>query len=198
MKKIIRVLMFLLIAIPAKAQVQLSADVGINNSVNMGEIGPAPVFQSTFTIGDRIRFENNLEFNTMDKYTRAGWSVSDDVEVLIFPSDSGVFFVGGMDYRHRNGGSWAKDGIKIGGGIGYEEAGFQIRFSVKDKIVSLNDNIKYFPYFEIFVREDYSIKNSNWDFRVQAKYGLFKYIQNDIKRTAFYSNAFLGLVYKWS
>ena len=197
MKASFRVLIFLLIAIPVQAQVQLSATVGISGSANMGDIGPSPVLKSTLTAGGRLQFENNLEFNPMDKYTKAGWSVSDGVGILVFPSDSGLFFIGGADYRHRNGGSWAKDGVRIGGGVGYEKDNSQLRFSVKDKVISLNDNVKYYPYFEFLARGDYPLQNSNWSLRTEAEIGLFKYVQNNIKRTAFYSNAILGLVYKW-
>jgi len=187
----------LFIAVQTNAQVQLAAGAGISGSVNMGEIGPSPVFRGTLVTGDKFRFENDFEFSPMDKYTKAGWSVSDGVGVLVFPSDSGLFFIGGADYRHRNGGSWAKDGVRIGGGIGYEKDNSQLRFSVKDKVISLNDNVKYYPYFEFLARGDYPLQNSNWSLRTEAEIGLFKYVQNNIKRTAFYSNAILGLVYKW-
>lgn len=196
MKVISSFIILLFMAVPAKAQVQLSTGVGMSSSVNMGELGPAPVFKSTLIVGDRFRFENDFEFSTMDKYTKAGWFVSDGVDVLIFPSDSGIFLSGGMDYGHRNGGQWAKDGIRIGGGVGYEKDNSQIRFSVKDKIISLNDNIKYYPYFELLVRGDTPL-NDSWSLRVETEIGSFQYVQNSIKSTAFYSNAIIGLVYKW-
>ena len=163
----------------------------------MGEIGPAVVYKTTLTMGDRFRFENSFEFNTMDKYTKAGWYVLNGVDFMVFPSDSGFFLVSGVDYRHRNGGVWSKDGIRIGGGAGYEKANFQSRISVWDKVVSLNDNIQYFPYFEFLVRVDYPFKATKWGLRVESELGSFKYIQNQVKRRAFYSNSFLGIVYKW-
>lgn len=187
-----------LVAITARAQVGLSAGVGISGSVNMGEIGPSPVFKSTLTVGERFRLETGFEFSPMDKYTKAGWVVADEVNFLIFPSrSSGFFMSGGVDFRHRNGGSWAKNGVSVEGGVGYEDAGYQLRFSVKDKVVSLNDDIKYFPYFELLARRDYSIRNSGWSLRTEGELGFFKYIQSNIKRTAFYSNVVLGVVYKW-
>lgn len=180
------------------AQTKLNGSIGLSSSVNMGEIGPAPVFKNTLTVGDRFRFENDLEFSTMDKYTKAGWSVADGIDVLIFPSwGSGFFLSGGADYRHRNGGTWAKDGIRVGGGAGYEKANSQLRFSVKKKVMSLNDNIDYAPYFELLARRDYSLRSSNWSLRTEGKMGFFKYVQNNIKSTAFYSDAILGLAYRW-
>jgi len=182
---------------PVYAQTKLAGTVGVSSSINMGEIGPSPVFKSTFTTGDRYRFENVFEFNSMDKYTRAGWSVANQVDVLIFPFDSGLFILGGADYRHRNGGSWAKDGIRVGAGLGYERDYTQFRFTVKEKVLSLNDNIDYAPYFEFLLRGDYPLGGSRWSLRAETKAEFFKYTQNSIRRTAFYSDAGIGLVYRW-
>lgn len=182
---------------PAYAQGEWSATGGISNSVNMGELGPAPVFNSTISVGDRLRLEDGLEYNLIKKYTHAGWYVKNAVDILVFPSNSHFFVTGGMDYRHRNGGQWAKDGIRIGAGAGYDNGTVHYRFSVKDKVISLNDNIDYCPYYEFLVRGDYPLGNSNWNFRAEALTGLFKYTQNNAKRTAFYTNAGFGFAYKW-
>ena len=197
MKATFFILAFFLISIPAKAQ-GLSGAAGITSSINMGEIGPASIFKSNFTVGDRFRFENDFQFSTMDKYTGDGWFVLDGVGVLIFPSkESGFFIAGGADYRHRNGGLWAKDSIRVGGSIGYEKDNSQMRISVKDKIITFTDAIKYYPYFEFLVRGDYPIQNSKWRLGVETEFGFFGYVEKSNKRNALYVNAVLGLAYKW-
>lgn len=197
MKSVLLAFFLLTIAIEVSAQVQLAVGSGISSSINMGDVAPSPLFKSSFTVGNKFRAENDFEFSPMDKYTNAGWFISDGVDILIFLSDSGIFFVGEMDYRHRNGGSWAKDGVKIGGGIGYEDKISQFRFSVKERVISINDDVKYSSYFEFLVRRDHRLKNSNWNLRGEVGWGFFKYLQNDTKRIAFYSNTILGIVYKW-
>lgn len=197
MKKIIFFVCFVFLPFFASAQSQIAVDIGISDSINMGEIGPSPIFKNTFTTGDRFRFENGIEFSPMDKYTKAGWIVANQVDFMVFPFGYGFFVLGSADYRHRNGGQWAKDGVRIGAGLGYEKADTQFRFSVKQKVVSLNDNINYSPYFELLLRGDYPLGNSNWGLRAETEAGFFKYIQNSNRRTAFYSNVSIGFVYKW-
>ncbi len=192
----ILVLIFV-IPLPLYAQAKLGATVGITNSINMGELGPAPIFKGIFSTGGRLRLESVTEFSPIDKYTKAGWYVKNGINILVFPSSSSFFISTGMDYKHRNSGLWAKDGIRIGVGTGYDNGAGHYEFSVKDKIVSLNDDIKYYPYFEFIVRNDYRLVNSKWCFRTEAEMGIFKYIQNNIKRGAFYIDANLGFVYRW-
>lgn len=195
--RVVPVFVFLLFTtVQANAQVQLSVGGGLTDSTNLGEIGPAPILKSNLTIGDRFRFENDFKFSSMDKYTGAGWFISNGVNFLVSPSGPGLFVVGGMDYTHRNGGQWAKDGIKIGGGIGYQKDNSQIRFSVKDKVVSLNDDVKYYPVFEFLARGETPI-NDSWSLRFETGLGFFQYIQNNFKSTAFYLDTTLGLAYKW-
>src|SRR3989344_2689133 len=206
MKVFIFVLSFLLTTIPAKAQGtkkgEISAGAGIGGSAHMGESGLTPVFKSDFSFGKKLRFENYFEFSVMDKYTKAGWFVYNGVDVLLFPSKSGLFFTGGVDYRHRNGGTWAKDGIRVGGGIGYDTGEVHARFSVKNKIssqvryagTSFADDVQYFPYFESLLRADVPLGSSpNLRLRVEVEAGFFNYIQNNFKRTAFYTNTVFGV-----
>ncbi len=184
--------------IPGLASAQeLAGNIGVSGSYNMGELPPAPTFQSTFTIGDRLRLEDGFEFNSMDKYTHAGWYIKDSASMIFFPSDSGFFVVGSADYSHRNGGIWAKDGVSVGFGGGFEKNNTQYRVSIKERIKSWNDNIIYSPFTELMVRGDYPLGQSNWSVRVQSGLGVFKYIQNENKRMAFYVDSTAGLVYKW-
>lgn len=187
----------ILMPLPLAAQTDFAVGVGVASSLNMGEIGPSPVFKSVLGIGDKFKFENNFELSSMDKYTKAGWYLKDGIDILIYPSESNFFIVGGGDFRHRDGGAWIKEGIRVGGGIGYGNRDSQYRFVVKDKIYTRNDNIEYSPYFEFLARGYFPLGSSNWSLMAESELGFFKYIQNDKKRAALYSNTIVGLAYKW-
>lgn len=197
---VVLTVLIIMMPLPLMAQTQLAVLTGITSSFNMGEIVPAPIFTGTFTVGQRFRLENGYEFSSVDKYTHAGWYLRDYIDILIFPSDSGFFLVGGVDYVRRNGGNWTKDGIKIELGGGYEKQNThhtQYRFYIKKKVMSRNDDVRYSPYFELLARDDYSLGNTHWRLRIEARIGIFRYMQSYRKFTAFYSSVVVGFVYKW-
>lgn len=201
---ILTIALFLLFSIPANAQngIELSGSIGISRSREFGEITPGPIYKGTlsFPLGQYFRIEDRLIFNTVNKYTHAGWTVRNHADVLFYPSGGGFFILGGVAHYHRDGGLWSKQGVRAKVGIGYENFSRTLRGRIfwKEQLSkSPNDSVRYLKNYGYLFNALVPLGRSKWNLGVELEGGVLRYFQNGFEQTGWFYDINYGIAYRW-